>query len=197
MLAKNLGLPTFPGVTPWPHTGKGTTSGRRTWTEPISHTHLGEKVPEKGLQEVAPLLPCHCGPHQLLLSQLPLLEAQPALLQSAPQALHHHLPLFLQVKQQHLWRSHRRATTCQSLVRPEGSCESCFFFFGGAGGGAGGTGKITPAKEILLLLGSVELSGLLAGAEVARKGTCAKLCFLSTPYWKRDGEAGRAEDGET
>ena len=72
-----------------------------------------------------------------------------------------------------------------------------FFFFGGAGGGAGGTGKITPAKEILLLLGSVELSGLLAGAEVARKGTCAKLCFLSTPYWKRDGEAGRAEDGET
>ena len=85
---------------------------------------------------------------------------------------------------------------CQSLVRPEGSCES-YFFFGGAGGGGGGTGKITPAKEILLLLGSVELSGLLAGAEVARKGTCAKLCFLSTPYWRRDGKAGRAEDGET
>lgn len=64
-------------------------------------------------------------------------------------------------------------------------------------GRRGGTGKITPAKEILLILGFVELSSMLAGAEVACKGTCAKLCFLSTPYWRRDGKAGRAEDGET
>ena len=68
--------------------------------------------------------------------------------------------------------------------------------FFGRGERAGGTGKSTPAKEILLLLGSMELGGLLVGAEVARKGTCAKLFFLSTPYWRREGKAGRAEDGE-
>lgn len=69
-----------------------------------------------------------------------------------------------------------------------------FFLVGGER--AGGTGKSTLAKEILLLLGSMELGGLLVGAEVARKGTCAKLFFLSTPYWRREGKAGRAEDGE-
>ena len=69
-----------------------------------------------------------------------------------------------------------------------------FFFWGG--GQAGGTGKSTLAKEILLLLDSMELGGLLVGAEVACKGTCAKLFFLSTPYWRREGKAGRAEDGE-
>ena len=59
-------------------------------------------MPEKGLQEVAPLLSGHGCPHQLLLPRLPLLEPQPALLQGAPKVFHQHLPLFLQVKQQHL-----------------------------------------------------------------------------------------------
>ena len=69
-------------------------------------------------------------------------------------------------------------------------------FFWGGGGWAGGLGKSPLAKEILLLLGSMELGGLLVGAEVAHKGTCAKLFFLSTPYWRREGKAGRTEDGE-
>lgn len=61
-------------------------------------------MPEKGLQEVAPLLPGHGRPHQLLLPHLPLLEAQPTLLQGRPEVLHQRLPLFLQVKLQHLRR---------------------------------------------------------------------------------------------
>lgn len=61
-------------------------------------------MPEEGLQEVAPLLPSHGCPHQLLLPQLPLLEAQPTLLQRCPEVFHQHLPLFLLVKQEHLQR---------------------------------------------------------------------------------------------
>lgn len=60
-------------------------------------------MPEKGLQEVAPLLPRHSCPHQLLFPHLPLLEAQPTFLQSHPKVFHQCLPLCLQVKQQHLW----------------------------------------------------------------------------------------------
>lgn len=66
-------------------------------------------MPEKGLQEMAPLLSCHSCPHQFLLPQLPLLELQSALLQGSPKVFHQHLPLFLQVKQQHLQRGDRES----------------------------------------------------------------------------------------
>lgn len=112
-LIVSVRAPDFPWNHPMAWAGKGTT-GRHARRDLTLYTHLGEKVPEKGLQEVAPLFSCHSCPHELLLPQFPLLEPQPALLQGPPKVFHQHLPLFLHIKQQHL-RKQQQAE--QAFVR--------------------------------------------------------------------------------
>lgn len=167
------GFLTFLGVTTWPCPGKGTTTGRHTRTDLIPRTHLREKVPEEGFQEVAPLLSRHSCPHQLLLPQLPLLEAQPTLLQSRPEVFHECLPLFLQVKQQHLQRQRKGE---QPFVKASWVQELYMNFVGGS------LERDPLQKSYCYFLGSVGLSGFLVSAEVALKVTYMYKPILSSLF---------------
>lgn len=134
-------------------------------------SHLGEKVPEEGFKEAAPLLPRHSHPHQLLLPQFPLLEAQPTFLKSSTQVFHQHLPLLLQVKQQHLQQSRegkhsaRPPKAQRSLQVLSGDCgdqnpcneEGVLSWICPAG--AGGTLKSMCTKSSFLLLSRLEKCG--------------------------------------